>query len=88
MVEMRQRELDMGVRLWLMSVRDKMAPDAQARIPSPRPVVLEGKVKACLGASQAQRLGRVEAAAPQNSTPSSPPPVLTHSVTLENLVLH
>lgn len=69
MAEMKEKELEMG--LWLMSVRDKMAPAPQARVTSPRPVVLEGKVRACLGGPWAQRLGRVEEAAPQNSIPSS-----------------
>ena len=82
MAETQQRELEMVVRLWLMSVRDKMAPAAQARYTSPRPVALAGKVRACLGASWAQRLGRVEEAASQHSTQSQ------LSQTLENLSLH
>ena len=79
MAETQQRELEMVVRLWLMSVRDKMAPAAQARYTSPRPVALAGKVRACLGASWKVR---VEEAAPQHSTQ----PQL--SQTLENLALH
>lgn len=49
MAEMQLRTLDSMVRLWLMSVSDKMAPATQARDTSPRPVALKGKVRAYLG---------------------------------------
>lgn len=49
MAEVRQRKTGRRVRLWLMSTRDEMAPAAQARDTSPRPVALQGEMRTCLG---------------------------------------
>lgn len=58
---------------WLTTIKDEIPPAAQTRDSSPRPVALEGEVKVHLGASWAQRLGRVEKGFRENPTPSSPP---------------
>lgn len=72
--ERQLRKLDRKVRLWLMRVSDKMAAATQARDNSPKPVALEGKVRACLrclGSLEAGESGRDSS--PKLHTLQSPP---------------
>ena len=66
---MQQRKMGRKVSFCWMTTRDEMAPAAQARDTSPRPVALEGEVRVHLGGLLGPEAGggRVEAAAPQIS---------------------